>query len=616
MARACEIFTHFVHLSLWVLIMSIPANGTGDSDIYCLRRIKDSLEDPTGYLSTWKFDGNQSNGFICKFTGVECWHPDENRVLSIKLADMKLKGPFPQDIRNCSSLTALDLSDNNFNGTIPSDISDMLAYVTFLDLSSNRFSGGIPAGIANCTYLNVLRLNHNQLTGQIPQELGGLSRIKEFNVANNLLVGPVPTFSKNAIITSDDYANNLGLYGGPLPACTASSGWKVKVIAGAAIGGLTIAAVIVAVVMFVAVPRRESMKKDEDPEGNKLVKGLKGSKSVKVSMFENSVSKIKLSSLMTATNNFSNNNIVGTGWTGTTYKAVLGDETSLMVKRLQDSKHSEKEFISEMTTLGMVKHNNLVPLLGFYIANSQRFLLYEYMPNGNLHDCLHPSENTEKPAMEWTMRLKIAIGAARGFAWLHHNCNPRIIHRNISSRSILLDSNFEPKISDFGLARLMNPVDTHVTTVVNGEFGDLGYIPPEYSRTLMATPKGDVYSFGVVLLELITGESPTRVARLDPEGFNGNLVEWIALLFKESRLRNAVDGSLVGKGADDEIFQTLKVACSCVLAPGPKERLTMFEVYQLLKAIGERYNFSTDNEITMPIDDDSLDPLQELIVVQ
>lgn len=331
-------------------------------------------------------------------------------------------------------------------------------------------------------------------------------------------------------------------------------------------------------------------------------------------MFEKSVSKMKLSDLMNATNNFCKSNVIGTGRTGTMYKAVLGDGTCLMVKRLQDSKHSEKEFVSEMATLGMVKHKNLVPLLGFCMAKSERLLVYEYMSSGNLHDCLHPLEG-ENQAMEWALRLKIAIGAARGIAWLHHNCNPRIIHRNISSKCILLDSEFEPKISDFGLARLMNPIDSHLSTFVNGEFGDLGYVAPEYSRTLMATLKGDVYSFGVVLLELVTGESPTRVTRA-PKGFNGNLVEWIALLSEESHLRNAIDDSLLGKGDDGEIFQALKVACNCVLAPSPKERLTMFEVYQLLRAMGEKYNFSTENEISMPIDDGDSDHLEELIVAQ
>lgn len=202
-------------------------------------------------------------------------------------------------------------------------------------------------------------------------------------------------------------------------------------------------------------------------------------------MFEKSVSKMRLSDLMKATNNFCKDNIIGSGRTGTMFKAVLDDGTSLMVKRLQESQHSEKEFLAEMATIGNVKHRNLVPLLGFCVAKKERLLVYKHMANGTLHDRLHLVDEGGT-AMEWPTRLKIGIGAARGLAWLHHNCNPRIIHRNISSKCILLDADFEPKISDFGLARLMNPVDTHLSTFVNGELGDLGYVAPEYARTLVA----------------------------------------------------------------------------------------------------------------------------------
>ncbi|KAJ7961722.1 Receptor-like kinase [Quillaja saponaria] len=365
--------------------------------------------------------------------------------------------------------------------------------------------------------------------------------------------------------------------------------------------------------MFFYLRRVSVRKKEEDPEGNKWARSLKGTKGIKVSMFEKSVLKMKLSDLMKATNNFSKDGIIGLGRTGAIYKAVLDDGTSLMVKRLQESQHSEKEFLSEMDTLGSVKHRNLVPLLGFCVAKKERLLIYKNMPNGSLHDQLHSSDDGGN-AMEWPLRLKIAIGAAKGLAWLHHSCNPRIIHRNISSNCILLDADFEPKISDFGLARLMNPIDTHLSTFVNGEFGDLGYVAPEYTRTLVATPKGDVYSFGTVLLELVTGERPTHVAKA-PEDFKGNLVEWITQISSNSKLHDTIDKSLLGKGVDGELFQFLKVACTCVL-PTPKERPTMFEVYQLLRAIGGRYNFTAEDEILIPSDSGNADNMEELIVAR
>ena len=213
-----RLLTVLVVVSLWLLLSCGLSYGV-QSDIDCLKGIKAALEDPYGYLNTsWNFNNN-TEGFICKFTGIECWHPDENKVLNIRLSDMGLKGQFPVAIKNCTSLTGLDLSSNKLFGNIPKNISQIIQFVTTLDLSSNNFSGEIPVSLANCTYLNVLKLDHNRLTGQIPAELSLLTRLKQFSVANNLLTGPVPYFGPNSSITADSYANNPGLCGFPLDPC-------------------------------------------------------------------------------------------------------------------------------------------------------------------------------------------------------------------------------------------------------------------------------------------------------------------------------------------------------------------------------------------------------------
>jgi hypothetical protein len=149
--------------------------------------------DPNAYLNTtWDFSNN-TEGFLCGFRGVDCWHPDENRVLNLRLSGLGLKGQFPHGIENCTSLTGLDLSHNELQGPIPSDIYKRLPYITNIDLSYNNFSGEIPSSIANLSFLNVLKLDHNQLIGNIPPQIGLLDRLKIFSVADNpgLCGGPL-----------------------------------------------------------------------------------------------------------------------------------------------------------------------------------------------------------------------------------------------------------------------------------------------------------------------------------------------------------------------------------------------------------------------------------------
>lgn len=317
-------------------------------------------------------------------------------------------------------------------------------------------------------------------------------------------------------------------------------------------------------------------------------------------------SRMKLSDLMKATNNFGHHNIIGSGRMGIMYKGMLPDGLLLVVKRLQDAQHLDERIVSELRILRRLKHCNLVPLLGFCINKKEKLLGYKYMLNGNLRDWLHPPEIKDKAKakfMEWPQRLRVAIGLARGLAWLHYNSYACIIHCNISSKCVLLDENFKPMISNLRRATFMNLGNSVLTmsNLMRGEFGELVYVAPEYEWMPVPSPKGDVYSFGTVLLELVTGEKPNQVSNAS-ERFRGTLVEWVTYLSNSySGLYNAVDKSLIGQGFDDDILHCLRIACNCVLR-SPKQRPTMFKVYQILRAIGERYNFIEDNKILMPPD--------------
>ncbi|PKU71715.1 Proline-rich receptor-like protein kinase PERK9 [Dendrobium catenatum] len=233
----------------------------------------------------------------------------------------------------------------------------------------------------------------------------------------------------------------------------------------------------------------------------------------------NSKSWFSFEELHKITNGFSEQNLLGEGGFGCVYKGCLPDGRDVAVKQLKvGGSQGEREFRAEVEIISRVHHRHLVSLVGYCIAENQRLLVYDFVPNDTLHYHLH---GQGKLVMDWTVRVKVAAGAARGIAYLHEDCHPRIIHRDIKSSNILIDNNFEAQVSDFGLARLAMDACTHVTTRVMGTFG---YLAPEYASTGKLTEKSDVFSFGVVLLELITGRKPVDSSQ--PLG-DESLVEWV-----------------------------------------------------------------------------------------
>ncbi|GAA0143172.1 hypothetical protein LIER_03918 [Lithospermum erythrorhizon] len=315
---------------------------------------------------------------------------------------------------------------------------------------------------------------------------------------------------------------------------------------------------------------------------------LRAHKLTQVMLFQKPIVKVKLVDLLAATNGFSADNIINTTRTGTTYKAVLRDGSVLAIKRLGACHMNEKQFRMEINRLGQLRHPNLVPLLGFCIVEDEKLLVYKYFSNGTLSSWLHGSPTGLD--LDWITRFRIALGAARGLAWLHHGCHPPILHQNICSNVLFLDEDFDSRIMDFGLARLMNSSGSNEGSFVNGELGEFGYVAPEYSSTMVTSLKGDAYSFGVVLMELATGQKPLEITTAD-EGFKGNLVEWVSIHSRSGRIKDTIDGSLLGKGHDEQIMQFLKIACNCVISQ-PKDRWSMYQVYEALKSMSLEQGFS------------------------
>lgn len=265
--------------------------------------------------------------------------------------------------------------------------------------------------------------------------------------------------------------------------------------------------------------------------------------------------------LATATRNFRADCLLGEGGFGRVYKGQLESTNQIVaIKQLdRNGLQGNREFLVEVLMLSLLHHPNLVNLIGYCADGDQRLLVYEYMPLGSLEDHLHDLP-PDKKRLDWTTRMKIAAGAAKGLEYLHDKANPPVIYRDLKCSNILLADGFHPKLSDFGLAKL-GPVgdNTHVSTRVMGTYG---YCAPEYAMTGQLTLKSDVYSFGVVLLEIITGRKAIDNSKSAGEH---NLVAWARPLFKDRRkFSQMADPTLQGQYPARGLYQALAVAAMCV----------------------------------------------------
>ncbi|XP_028787957.1 LOW QUALITY PROTEIN: proline-rich receptor-like protein kinase PERK9 [Neltuma alba] len=264
--------------------------------------------------------------------------------------------------------------------------------------------------------------------------------------------------------------------------------------------------------------------------------------------------------LIKATNNFAPQNLLGEGGFGSVYKGCLPDGREVAVKQLKaGGGQGEREFKAEVEIISRIHHRHLVSLVGYCILDSRRLLVYDYVPNKTLYHHLH---GEGMPVLSWERRVKIAAGAARGIAYLHEDCNPRIIHRDIKSSNILLDYNFDAQVSDFGLAKLTLDTVSHISTRVMGTFG---YVAPEYASSGRLSEKSDVFSFGVVLLELITGRKPVDASQ--PLG-DESLVEWARPLLSHAidneEFEGLTDPRLEKNYVESEMFRMIEIAATCV----------------------------------------------------
>ncbi|KAB1210427.1 Brassinosteroid LRR receptor kinase [Morella rubra] len=542
-------------------------------------------------------------GNLLEFAGIR--HSQLNRISTMNPCNFTrvYDGKIQPTFSNNGSMIFLDISHNMLSGSIPKEIGSMF-YLYILNLGHNNISGTIPQEIGDLRSLNILDLSSNRLEGTIPQSMIGLSLLTEIDLSNNYLTGMIPEKGQLATFPAYEFQNNSGLCGYPLPKCGGEAGSSTNSqhqkshrrpasLAGSVAMGLLFSLFCIFGLIIVAIEtNRRRKKKDAAIEGyidghshsgtanvSWKLTSAREALSINLATFEKPLRKLTFADLLEATNGFHNDSLIGSGGFGDVYKAQLKDGSIVAIKKLiHVSGQGDREFTAEMETIGKIKHRNLVPLLGYCKVGEERLLVYEYMRYGSLEDVLHDQKKVGIK-LNWTARRKIAIGAARGLAFLHHNCIPHIIHRDMKSSNVLLDENLEARVSDFGMARLMSAMDTHLS--VSTLAGTPGYVPPEYYQSFRCSTKGDVYSYGVVLLELLTGKRPTDSADFG----DNNLVGWVKQHAK-LKISDVFDPELMKEdpGLEIELLQHLKVACAC-LDDRTWRRPTMIEVMAMFKEI-------------------------------
>ncbi|XP_022138402.1 receptor protein kinase CLAVATA1 [Momordica charantia] len=463
-------------------------------------------------------------------------------------------GELPLGIFEFNKLLKINMSNNNISGEIPHSVVHCTS-LTSIDLSVNFLVGQIPKGISKLKILSVLNFSGNRLTGQIPNEIRSMMSLTTLDLSHNNFFGRIPTGGQFSVFNVSAFAGNPNLcFPNHGPCASLHSNFRsFKLI----IPVVAIFTVLLCILAAVYLRKRKRIQK---------------SKAWKLTAFQRL--NFKAEDVLEC---LKEENIIGKGGAGVVYRGSMPDGSIVAIKLLLGSGRNDHGFSAEIQTLGRIKHRNIVRLLGYVSNRDTNLLLYEYMPNGSLDQRLHGAKGAH---LHWDLRYKIAMEAAKGLCYLHHDCTPLIIHRDVKSNNILLDKFFEAHVSDFGLAKFLQ--NGGASECMSSIAGSYGYIAPEYAYTLKVDEKSDVYSFGVVLLELIAGRKP-----VGDFGEGVDIVRWV--LKTTSELSQPSDAASVLAVVDSRlteyplqcVIHLFKIAMMCV-EEDSSARPTMREVVHML----------------------------------
>ncbi|KAF3437273.1 hypothetical protein FNV43_RR20026 [Rhamnella rubrinervis] len=611
----------------------IVAFSSGASESDALLKFKNTLQNSDQALASWNSSTPPCSGDNANWAGVLC---EKEKIWGLKLENMGLTGPIDvNSLKDVAGLRTISLMNNKLDGSFP-DLGQLGALKS-LYLSDNQFSGQIANEMFLKTQsLKKLHLAHNQFTGEIPQSLRFLPKLMElrlegnkfqgeipnflqkkwlsFNVSNNGLDGRIPTSLQH--MDKSSFSGNKDLCGTPLKSCSSDRPSLISIIVVVIV--ITVALVAIAAVILILcrrsktsfssveapqpsstqrkalhVPETNNKAPQSSPDRstNGSTSGGKKADSLKLNFVRDDRQRFDMQDLLKASAE-----ILGSGCFGSSYKAALLSGPVMVVKRYKQMNNvGREEFQEHMRRLGRLRHANVLPLVAYYYKKEEKLLVSDYIKNGSLAVQLHGNQALGQSCLDWATRLKIIKGVATGLLYLYNEL-PSLIaaHGHIKSSNVLLNENYEPLLTDYGLIPVIN--QEHAQELM------VAYKSPEHLQHGRITKKTDVWGLGMLILEILTGKFPANFLQKGKGNDQEDLASWVRSIPEEEWRGVVFDkelqvGATTTKKSEGEMLKLLKIGVECCEGDVEK-RWDLKEAVKRIEEIKEKDSTTTATATT------------------